>query len=99
MLGQIINIKFTLLVNLFWFHRSLDVSFDIFVSQANASAKAKFLNYYMISVPDFFLSNQSHQLIFELSAAPSDNLASLSYSMPAFSANLLGVFRNNNNTT
>ena len=33
---------------------------------------------------DFFLSNSSHLLIFELCTSPSDNLISLSYSMPVF---------------
>ena len=39
-----------------------------------------------------FLPNPSHQLIVELCTSPSDNLISLSYLMPAFSANLFGLF-------
>ena len=39
-----------------------------------------------------FLLNLSIQLIVKLYASPSDNLISLSYSMPVFSANLFGLF-------
>ena len=39
-----------------------------------------------------FLLNPSHQPIVELCASPSDNLISLSYSMPVFSANSFGLF-------
>ena len=40
----------------------------------------------------FFLSNPSHKLIVESCASPSDNLFSLSYWMPVFSVNLVGLF-------
>ena len=54
--------------------------------------------FYILFIYDFFyivsLRHSSRQLIVESCASPSNNLISLSYSMPVFSANLFGPFFN-----
>ena len=46
----------------------------------------------LIILSNSSISSMSHQLIIDSSASPSDNIISLSYSMPPFSANLFALF-------
>ena len=59
---------------------------------AHAGAKSASIGLRQLLLADVSLYAEQDQLIIDYCASPSDNLISLSYSMPAFSENSFGLF-------